>query len=164
MSVFCIISGSTPKLLKAGDIHSPQNYVSCLLMKNITQSTLIFLALLLAVACRSSKVQSAKEDFDTFYEKFLTDSSFQMERVQFPLSGIRTTGEEEDSTYQWTREEWVMLKKPQLEGTEFERKLQVSDTVATDEIFTENTGFYFKTVYEPIKRKWYLVYMIDSGL
>ncbi|MEK6479889.1 hypothetical protein WJR50_20265 [Catalinimonas sp. 4WD22] len=135
-------------------------------MRKSTLSNLIFLALLLAVACRSSKVQTAREDFDEFYEKFLTDSSFQMERIQFPLPGIKTTGEEEDSdsTYHWTRDEWVMLKKPNLEGTEFERKLQVSDTLATDEIFTENAGFYFKMVYEPVKRKWHLVYMVDSGL
>lgn len=133
-------------------------------MRKFTLTNLIFLALLLVFACRSSKVQTAREDFDEFYEKFLTDSSFQMERIQFPLAGIKTTGEEEDSTYYWTQDEWVMLKKPNLEGTEFERKLQVSDTLATDEIFTENAGFYFKMVYEPVKRKWHLVYMVDSGL
>lgn len=134
-------------------------------MKNkFTQHNLILLlALVLAFGCRSANIKGAREDFDAFYERFLTDSSFQMERIQFPLPGIKA-GEEEDSTYHWTREEWVMLKKPEIEGTEFKRNLQVSDTLATDEIFTENAGFYFKMVYEPIKKKWHLVYMVDSEL
>ncbi len=134
-------------------------------MKKIIPSKLFVLltALVLAYGCRSAKLNGSPESFDTFYEKFLTDSSFQMERIQFPLPGIKA-GEEVDSTYQWNKEEWVMLKKPELEGTEYKRDLQVSDTLATDEIFMENAGFYFKTVYEPIKKKWYLVYMVDSGL
>lgn len=136
-------------------------------MRKFAQYKLILLGVvLLAFGCRSSNLKGARENFDVFYEKFLTDSSFQMQRIQFPLPGIRAgeENEEQDSTYYWTKEEWVMLKKPEIEGTEFKRNLQVSDTVATDEIFTEDSGFYFKTVYEPIKRKWYLVYMVDSGL
>jgi hypothetical protein len=134
-------------------------------MKKFVQYTLILLGLVvMALGCRSSNIKGGREDFNVFYEKFLTDSSFQMERIQFPLPGIKAGEEGEDSTYHWTKEEWVMLKKPEIESTEFKRNLQVSDTLATDEIFTENSGFYFKTVYEPIKRKWYLVYMVDSGL
>ncbi|WPP48856.1 hypothetical protein [Catalinimonas niigatensis] len=132
--------------------------------KKFTPYNLILLVMLMAFGCRSANVKGARENFDVFYEKFLSDSSFQMERIQFPLPGIKTIEDEEDSTYQWTKEEWVMLKEPDLEGTEFKRNLQVSDTLATDEIFTENAGFYFKMVYEPIKRKWHLVYMVDTGL
>jgi hypothetical protein len=125
---------------------------------------LLMIVLLLSASCRSTDIRGAREDFYEFYEHFLTDSSFQMERVQFPLPG-HLYGEEEDSTYTWTRENWVMLKKPNLEGTEFERRLQVKgDTLATDEIFMENSGFYFKMVYEPVKRKWHLVYLVDSGM
>lgn len=127
-------------------------------------SLLMFIMGLLSIGCRSTKNQTASEDFYEFYDRFLSDSTFQMERVRFPLQGLRF-GESEDSTYTWTREDWIMLKEPQLEGTDFERNLQVmGDTLATDEISMENSGFYFKMVYEPVRRKWHLVYMVDSGL
>ncbi|MFP4093547.1 MAG: DUF4348 domain-containing protein [Cyclobacteriaceae bacterium] len=128
-------------------------------MKNIFW--LIFL-LLFSAACRSSRQAKSPEDFTQFYERFLTDSAFQMSRIDFPLPGLRPD-ESEDTAYQWTREEWIMLKKPELDST-YLRELEVSDTLATDEIYMESSGFYFKMVYEPIKRKWHLVYLIDSGL
>lgn len=134
-------------------------------MRTKRNAGLLLLALTLSVmSCRSVKQQGAKEDFYQFYERFLADSSFQIERIQFPLQGLKF-GDGEDSTYTWTRENWVMLHQPQLEGTDFERDLKVmGDTLATDEIKMENSGFYFKMTYEPVKRKWHLVYLIDSGL
>ena len=115
-------------------------------------------------SCRSTKNMGAREDFYQFYDRFLTDSTFQMERVNFPLNGLKYDGDG-DSTHVWTPDNWMMLKEPNLEGTGFDRQLQVmGDTLATDEIKMENTGFFFKMVYEPIKRKWHLVYLMDSGL
>ena len=57
-----------------------------------------------------------------------------------------------------------MLQEPQLDSTLFTRQLTVTDTLATDEIKGENTGFYFKMTYRPIDRKWYLVDLVDSSL
>lgn len=116
------------------------------------------------VGCRSAKVSTAKEDFNEFYQRFLTDSLFQMERVAFPLPGERINDEGQDTTYQWTPDEWIMLKEFELDSTEFKRDLIVTDTLATDEIYTPGSGFYFKMVYEPIKRKWHLVYLVDQAL
>jgi len=123
----------------------------------------LHIMLLGLIGCKGADVKTAREDFNDFYNRFLTDSSFQMQRVQFPLPGVRY-GYGPDTTFVWTEQDWIMLKKPTLDGTEYNRRLQVSDTLATDEIFADNTGFYFKMVYEPIKRKWYLVYMVDSSL
>jgi len=120
--------------------------------------------LLLGVGCRSAKVGAAKEDFSEFYQQFLTDSSFQMQRVQFPLPGKKITAEVQDTTYRWTEDDWIMLKEFELDTAQFERILQVTDTLATDEIYTPGAGFYFKMVFEPIKRKWHLVYLVDQGL
>ncbi|MEM9671290.1 MAG: hypothetical protein ACFB15_02200 [Cyclobacteriaceae bacterium] len=120
--------------------------------------------LLLGASCRSAKVGTAKEDFSNFYQQFLTDSSFQMQRVQFPLPGQKITAEVQDTAYQWAEDDWIMLKEFELDPTQFERNLQVTDTLATDEIYTPGAGFYFKMVFEPIKRKWYLVYLVDQGL
>lgn len=125
----------------------------------------VFLVLLmLGASCRSAKVGAAKEDFSNFYQQFLTDSTFQMQRVQFPLPGQKITAEVQDTSYQWTEDNWIMLQEFELDPTQFERNLQVTDTLATDEIYTPGAGFYFKMVFEPIKRKWFLVYLVDQGL
>lgn len=130
---------------------------------SITQ-WLLYLVLLSSIACKSAKIGVAKEDFQEFYQQFLTDSLFQMERVQFPLPGEKLDAEGEDSDYRWTREEWIMLKDFDLDSTQFKRDLQVTDTLATDEIYTPGAGFYFKMVFEPVERKWHLVYMVDQSL
>ncbi len=128
--------------------------------------------ILLLYSCRSAKAPTAKgdkkdkEDFDAFYDRFLTDSTFQMSRIMFPLPGINAMEMEDsgDSTYYWTKDNWIMLKKPDIDPGEFVRKTEVTDTLATDEIYMDNAGFYFKTIYKPIKSKWHLVYMIDSNM
>lgn len=135
-------------------------------IKNISFALIV--AICFVCSCRSLQVRTAKEDFDKFYDRFLTDSAFQMSRIQFPLPGINTAamedGEETDTVYYWTKDEWVMLQKPELESSQYKRELSVTDTLATDEIFLDNAGFYFKTVYKPINRKWHLVYMVDSNM
>lgn len=129
-------------------------------------SKVLAASLLLFYSCRSARTPTAKEDFDTFYERFLTDSTFQMSRIVFPLPGINALEMEAtgDSVYYWTPDNWIMLKQPELDPEEFTRNTIVSDTLATDEIYMEDAGFYFKTVYKPIDRKWHLVYMVDSNI
>lgn len=126
----------------------------------------VIVAVFLMYGCRSARVQGAREDFDEFYEHFLTDSAFQISRVQFPLPGINTTEmeTEEDSIYYWTKDSWIMLKKPELDSGLYEREITVTDTLATDEIYMDDAGFYFKTVFKPIEKKWHLVYMVDSDM
>ncbi|MEQ9443146.1 MAG: hypothetical protein RIG62_29185 [Cyclobacteriaceae bacterium] len=124
----------------------------------------LYLVLLSGTACRSTNIGAATEDFEGFYQRFLTDSLFQMERIQFPLPGERVTDVGQDTTYHWTRDEWIMLKEFDLDTTQYRRDLQVTDTLTTDEIYTPGAGFYFKMVYEPVNQKWHLVYLIDQQL
>ena len=125
---------------------------------------LVFVLLIGFTSCKTANVGAAKEDFQDFYQRFLTDNSFKMQRIQFPLPGERVSAEGQDATYRWTKDEWIMLKDFELDTTQYKRNLQVTDTLAVDEIFTPGAGFYFKMVFEPVKRKWYLVYLVDQML
>ena len=125
---------------------------------------LALIGLISTTACRSTRLTTAREPFDTFYDRFMTDSAFQVERTRFPLPGQKFTAETEDSTYRWTLTDWRMLSEPQLDPTYYQRDLTVSDTLVTDEISGKSTGFYFKMVYRPVRRKWHLVYMVDRDL
>lgn len=130
----------------------------------------LLLALLLGVAassCRSTRAtQSAVADeaFAPFYERFLTDSAFQMERTQFPLPGQKFTEAVADSAYRWQRADWRMLREPQLDATYFTRNLSVSDTLVTDEIAGKDSGLYFRMDYRPVNKKWHLVHLVDRDL
>ncbi|MEM9829520.1 MAG: hypothetical protein AAF944_02725 [Bacteroidota bacterium] len=133
-------------------------------MRNLNVLALLILSLTLMASCRSAKIGKAAEDFTSFYQRFLTDSTFQMKRVKFPLPGKVVTADIQDSIYQWTPNTWIMLQEFDLDPAFYERNLQVTDTLATDEIYTPNAGFYFKMVFEPTKRKWFLVYLVDQNL
>ena len=125
---------------------------------------LLIVLILGTSACRSSRTSTAKEPFYPFYERFMSDSSFQLKRVHFPLPGQKFTADVEDSTYRWNQEDWMLLSEPALDPTYFTRDLYVSDTLVTDEISGNDSGFYFKMVYRPVKRKWHLVYLVDRDL
>ncbi len=130
---------------------------------------LVFLSMVLIqiTACRptrSTQSATAREVFAPFYDRFLTDSTFQMTRVRFPLPGQKFTEEVADSAYRWQRADWRMLREPQLDSTQFSRNLSVSDTLVTDEIAGVNSGFYFRMDYRPVDKKWYLVRMVDRDL
>ena len=124
----------------------------------------LFFLLIGFTSCKTANVTTANEDFREFYQRFLTDSSFQLQRVQFPLPGEKVSAETQDSTYRWTEDEWIMLQEFELDTTQYKRDLHVTDTLAVDEIYTPGAGFYFKMVFEPVKRKWHLVYLVDQGL
>ena len=125
---------------------------------------LLVIALYSISACRSSRTTAANEAFYPFYERFMEDSSFQLNRISFPLPGQKYTADIEDSTYRWNQEDWLLLSEPDIDPAYFSRDLYVSDTLATDEIAGKDSGFYFKMVYRPVKRKWHLVYLIDRDL
>ncbi len=135
----------------------------------------VLLALLLGVAassCRSTRATRtavtndtvADEVFAPFYARFLTDSTFQVERTQFPLPGQKFTADVADSAYRWQRSDWRMLREPQLDTTYFTRNLSVSDTLVTDEIVGKDSGLYFRMDYRPVDKKWHLVRMVDRDL
>ncbi len=128
------------------------------------------ITLLLGVAAsscrstRSTQSATAAEAFAPFYDRFLTDSAFQMTRVRFPLPGQKFTADVADSAYRWQRADWRMLREPQLDSTYFTRNLSVTDTLVTDEIAGKDSGLYFRMDYRPVNRKWYLVNLVDRDL
>lgn len=128
---------------------------------------LLSMVLIQVTACRptqSTQSATAAEAFAPFYDRFLTDSVFQMTRVRFPLPGQKFTEAVADSAYRWQRADWRMLREPQLDSTQFSRNLTVSDTLVTDEIAGVNSGFYFRMDYRPVNKQWHLVRMVDRDL
>lgn len=90
------------------------------------------------------------EDFETFHEKFLTDSVFQLSRIDFPLDGLPSVSDTlaTRDNFKWTADRWDILKKVDYSDSGFERDLLQSD-VLVREIFRHPQGYgvearYFK--------------------
>jgi hypothetical protein len=105
-------------------------------MRNI-----FFLAAIVAlVACKNkgseSKMQAREgteppADFKTFYEKFHTDSIYQMSHISWPLKGVGDKKNDSSMVVgkifrEWEPETWILHKPFNVEGsTEFARTLEV---------------------------------------
>ncbi len=112
------------------------------------------------VACKSSKTIQA-EDFEEFYQKFLTDEDFQLSRIEFPLEGCETDA---DTTIYWdSADDWAMLTGSidDVDTTEYKVEKNYSPTKVVLKIYIEDSGFSITQEYELEDGKWYLM-LYDS--
>lgn len=99
--------------------------------------------------------------FDEFYHRFHTDSTFQWSRILFPLEG---KPEQLDTlpyldTYYWPQETWVMHRLPNLRDTSYERVFQVIDSSLLREfIFHKPSGYSMERRYSYMEKGWHLIY------
>lgn len=105
------------------------------------------------------------EDYISFYEKFHTDSLYQMSHIQWPLQGIQT--EERDSNiingrFYHKQENWLMHKSLSEEmGYSQSTKILADDLL--EETMVDSQGqFGMKRRFAKISKEWYLIYY--SGL
>ncbi|HPW67587.1 MAG TPA: hypothetical protein PLS84_10990 [Salinivirgaceae bacterium] len=110
-----------------------------------------------------SKPFSKPENFDTFYDRFHTDSAFQMSRIKFPLQGKFIGGEEE---MEWSRDNWVMMKTKiyDIDTTIYKTTFKKQETSFYQKFWLENSGLSSEYRFELIGNKWFLVYALDQNL
>jgi hypothetical protein len=101
------------------------------------------------------------EDFETFYQKFHSDSLFQISRVQFPLKGqqIHLKG-----TSSWKKEKWLMIK---AKASEVDRSVYNIKTLKKDDyyfegIYCKNCIFTFEMEFRLLNGKWFLTYLNEK--
>ena len=95
------------------------------------------------------------EDFDVFYEKFITDNVFQLERINFPLRGgaFDEMGEEK-----WEKDTWRPLTENinDIDKNEYTVKITETETSVKHVVELPNSGFSIDYTFEVIDEKWYL--------
>lgn len=133
-------------------------------------SWVIGLLSLLLVGCQSqgNKEEPAEAlvgdtlpaDFVLFYEQFHRDSSFQMDRIIWPLEGVPDNAGDRltDRTFRWQRDEWRIMKPIDVQSS-FQREfLPMSDELIIEKI-TNNTGqFGLIRRWAVISGDWHLIY------
>jgi len=133
------------------------------MVKKITQRS-VFVAVLcvMLMACKNSSTKTIQpEDFDEFYQKFLTNEEFQLSRIEFPLDGCET---DNDTVIYWnSAADWTMLIESVYDIDTIEYKVEkiFSPAKVVFKIYIEDSGYGITQEYEQEEGKWYLI-MYDS--
>jgi hypothetical protein len=101
------------------------------------------------------------ESFAEFYERFLTDSLYQMEHILFPLQGLP---DKADSTtiagtdFRWQLEDWK-LHRPIPANSDFAVSFRpLSETIIQENIRHESGVYAMERRYAEFDDGWYLIY------
>lgn len=120
---------------------------------------LLLFCLLALVACTSSNTahialdDDGNEDFQSFRQVYYTDSLFQLQRTEFPLSGRDPKGEQKH--FYWEIDNWKHLKlsddNPQVKRLPLLnlKNLMIERIVLQDR-------FMIETKFSLVDGKWYL--------
>jgi len=103
------------------------------------------------------------ENFDKFYDRFHSDSSFQITRIKIPLKGLRFDGEKE---IKWSKDTLPFLstKIYDVDTTEYKVSFKKTETEFKEKVWIENSGFWCEYKFELIDNKWYLVSAVEHDL
>jgi hypothetical protein len=105
-------------------------------------------------------------DFDAFYQRFHTDSLFQMERITWPLSGSKGTMADSTQTsvaHNWTRDQWIMHRNIALNQDEFIQKfIPIGDVIVVEKIYARGGPYGLEKRYaRQTDGQWALIFYAD---
>jgi hypothetical protein len=128
--------------------------------------TLILSLLILVLSCKRGDINEIKdENFTSFYQRFHSDSAFQMKRIIFPLPGVNTDDMTvDDSIYYWNVEKWEVHKFPNIKANDFKVDNMMSENTVVEKIYKDDSGFFIERKFELLNCKWILTYYANINL
>ena len=141
-----------------------------LITKFLTPTGIGLCILILFATCKTTRhsatnvsISTSAENFDEFYNKFHSDSLFQMSRIQFPLIGKSIDAKGEKN---WTMENWELMRTRifDVDTTEYKITYKKYPRQFTQKAWLEDSGFSSECRFELINKKWFLVYVLDHNL
>lgn len=104
------------------------------------------------------------EDFDKFYQRFHSDSLFQMQRIKFPMQGY--TLDSLGNNVPWTRQNWLMHRMgvQQVDTTVYKVEIKKEPGNCEEDIYIEGGGFRTKRMFNRENGKWYLILFENEEL
>ena len=148
----------------------PFNYF-CQNLFSMKYATLF--ALLLLFACKNksqtpttpapdSPAQGLPEGFQDFYQKFHSDSIFQLSHIVFPLQGLPDNADsltiaQED--FRWQPNNWVIQRPFDFEMSEFKRQLiPVNEQMVLERIVHQSGQYGMVRRFARVAGEWHLIY------
>lgn len=101
------------------------------------------------------------ESFANFYERFLTDSLYQMEHILFPLQGLPDKADSatiSSNTFRWEMDDWK-IHRPIKAGNDFTISFRpLSETMIVESIRHESGVYAMERRFAEFDDGWYLIY------
>lgn len=101
------------------------------------------------------------EGFLDFYQRFLTDSLYQMEHILFPLQGLPDKADSTaltGSSFRWQMENWVMHRPIDGESGFSVNLRPVTDSYVQENIRHESGLYGMERRFAYMDDGWYLIY------
>ncbi|NET37233.1 MAG: DUF4348 domain-containing protein [Cyanothece sp. SIO1E1] len=131
-----------------------------------TFSLLLFLPFIL-LSCKQKEATAEVEgdtlpkDFIAFYERFLQDSLYQMEHINFPLEGIPDNalkGDQLQANFRWQQENWIMHRPIPKDSTGFNSSFSQLGPIIIEEILHESGQYGMLRRFANDGEDWRLIY------
>lgn len=101
------------------------------------------------------------QSFADFYDRFLTDSIYQMEHILFPLQGLPDKADSATiagNSFRWQLEDWK-LHGPISANSDFSVTFRpLSETIIQENIRHESGVYAMERRYAEFDDGWYLIY------
>lgn len=131
--------------------------------------SILVLAIALLAACKDEKPMHDQvnaptdlpKDFLDFYQRFLTDSLYQMEHILFPLQGLPDKADSSllaKSDFRWQEQDWIMHRPIDQESGFSVNLRPVTDTYVQEDIRHESGLYGMERRFAYMDDGWYLIY------
>ncbi len=103
------------------------------------------------------------KDFEAFYQQFITDTAFQINRVKFPLRGKYSDYEGNED---WEKETWPYIKwdlHKEVAQTNDSISIRQDDNKFFFGEYCLDCGFSFEMQFEKLNDKWFLTYRQENN-
>ena len=102
------------------------------------------------------------EGFADFYQKFHSDSLYQIEHTVFPLEGLPDHADSAaiaGNDFRWQAEDWRMQRQFDFEMSEFKRHIvPVNDMMVVERIVHQSGEFGMVRRFARVGGEWHLIY------
>lgn len=114
---------------------------------------------------KAKRNMGATEDFEVFYERFMTDSTFQLSRIEFPLEGLPTGADSATlhNGYYWTEDNWTIHQKVDYAAMGYDRIVDETPMLIK-ETFVDGRGVGGQRRFALKGGKWYLIYFASLNI
>ena len=104
------------------------------------------------------------EGFEDFYKKFHTDSSFQMDHIQFPLQGVPEDRSMASDTFTFKKDSWKLHQAFNTSNGTFEQRFQnIGKSIVVEYIFSPRLQLIMERRFQKREDGWHLIYYKELG-
>jgi Domain of unknown function (DUF4348) len=132
---------------------------------------LLFCVTLLC-ACKKKEAVSNENsalaaEFSQFYDRFLSDSTYQMQHIQFPLAGVPMDSDSltaQLGNYYWDAATWKLHKPMNFKDTYFKRTITMPlPNVIQETVQDTMTKYAIMRRFTKTDKEWMLIYFMNMN-